>query len=104
MMRAPETQVVRWFRYCASRTIARPSRPQRGFSRNTLRMIAVLRYRGSHRRKRVEKRGTILLQSDFGEYCFSFGLFSPSFAQGLGPEVDEQAVEAGGGLGRCLAA
>ncbi len=82
---------------CARETTAPQSRPQRGWWRNILQMIVVLRYRASLSRRRIAVSGIIRPQSAYGEYSSSSGLFSR--LRGLDIELQaaaEAAVEAGG--------
>src|SRR6266436_6342860 len=81
----------------AMETTAPQSRPQRGWWRNILQMIVVLRYRASLSRRRIAVSGIIRPQSAYKEYSSSSGLFSR--LRGLDIELQaaaEAAVEAGG--------
>src|ERR1700738_3396660 len=96
MTRVPETRAARWFRCCVREITARRSRPRRGCSRNTLRMIAALRYRASRQFRRTGDPGIVLRQLSCGRYSSSYGLSLPLREL----RAAEEAEVAAGGLAR----
>src|SRR6202158_646259 len=100
-MRVPETRAARWFQCCARKATAPRSSPRPGCWRNTLPMIAVLRYRASPQLGRAGRKGN-RSQLVSGAYFSSSGLSSRLREPGGEPDAAEEAAVAGGGSGRCL--